>query len=951
MLQSELTHLQDQLRHKDDELRRKDEEIARLQAQLLASAAGADAAAPAPDAGQTEAAAPSPDAVISSQPAADGLMQSFRMLGQRISSTFMQTSTEQSTKSGRVLLPPPLPEVDVPDDMPLPSLRSLSGGERGYNVGRWLTMRRPQGGWDDAQVEAEVVADGTVQLSGASVKLNAWNHAPRHLPHASFETLRLWYLRTMRLLHSHIADPLSGKRCDALLTSIPIVASDAALAAVVDVRSLHAWMVAQHAECVAHGVSGSPCRVLLTASPAGGKTTLLSQLVALSLDGELVPIVIKASKLHAALLANRDAFATAWNFVDAYLCLEEPAPVYRFLRQALAARRALLLLDGLDDTGRAQDEIETHVAEVLAPQGHMVLATARPMGSDLEGRFRAFHHLTLTLLTDAQQAEALKQRLGPARAATLLPYWRDTVPNDREHGHKITAHPLMLSMVASVSQQLHVGVEMPANLSELYEIATHAMLSLNEDSSVLPHLTALLQAVFLEAHVAQRRIIEQSDLQVAAIGLASPKLLRRLRLRVIAEAPFEPCGEVAEHHVVEVRLGATMGRRGICKALRDRSTTASVQARVALFPDEQHGAETVQIDNVAVSLVSSGMDELAFLTHAMKWEGADLEATCTDLPPETQGALRTLQERVTGGRLPLLSLLHVDPLQIQASHISFQEYYVARAICSGLRVPSRPWAWPAWWANVLRLGKGMGEPFRRGLIKGAQVNDEALQLHEVLQPLEEANRQSALLVLQMLVHEIPTVDISDNGLTGADVASLATDLQESTVLTSITFDRGSPLPVKQLKGTEPIDDLDLSHRHLGALSGVGIAKLIAPNEALTSLNLHNNKLGPEGGAAIASALRVNRKLTSLNLQANELGVEGGEAIAEALRLGVPALVSLNLSYNKLRPDGARALAEALASTGSPALQTCDVRVNLLNDAAEQALQEAVKARAAFTLQV
>ena len=38
------------------------------------------------------------------------------------------------------------------------------------------------------------------------------------------------------------------------------------------------------------------------------------------------------------------------------------------LRQAMMARRALLLIDGLDEGGRKRAEIERHVAEVLAPQ-------------------------------------------------------------------------------------------------------------------------------------------------------------------------------------------------------------------------------------------------------------------------------------------------------------------------------------------------------------------------------------------------------------------------------------------------------------------------------------------------------------------------------------------------------------------------------------------------------
>ena len=85
----------------------------------------------------------------------------------------------------------------------------------------------------------------------------------------------------------------------------------------------------------------------------------------------LVPIVYTVQHLQKRLLdeAQRPVFARAWNFVDAYLrCVHgEDSPHYRMLRQAMMCRRALLLLDGIDEGGKARAEIEKHVTEVLAP--------------------------------------------------------------------------------------------------------------------------------------------------------------------------------------------------------------------------------------------------------------------------------------------------------------------------------------------------------------------------------------------------------------------------------------------------------------------------------------------------------------------------------------------------------------------------------------------------------
>jgi hypothetical protein len=38
------------------------------------------------------------------------------------------------------------------------------------------------------------------------------------------------------------------------------------------------------------------------------------------------------------------------------------------------ARRGLLLLDGLDEGGVLREQVERHVKQVLAPQGHVVVS-------------------------------------------------------------------------------------------------------------------------------------------------------------------------------------------------------------------------------------------------------------------------------------------------------------------------------------------------------------------------------------------------------------------------------------------------------------------------------------------------------------------------------------------------------------------------------------------------
>ena len=45
-------------------------------------------------------------------------------------------------------------------------------------------------------------------------------------------------------------------------------------------------------------------------------------------------------------------------------------------------------------------------------------------------------------------------------------------------------------------------------------------------------------------------------------------------------------------------------------------------------------------------------------------------------------ALLLLKERVIADRMPLLSLLQASPLQLQAAHLSFQEFFTCCAICA-----------------------------------------------------------------------------------------------------------------------------------------------------------------------------------------------------------------------------------------------------------------------------
>ena len=132
------------------------------------------------------------------------------------------------------------------------------------------------------------------------------------------------------------------------------------------------------------------------------------------------------------------------------------------------------------------------------------------------------------------------------------------------------------------------------------------------------------------------------------------------------------------------------------------------------------------------SVQSSGLGQEAYDQHMASMKGLRLSLlreACNMLPEILFDALRAVRVRVAQDRLPLLSLVQADPLQLQSSHLSFQEFYAARAICEGTAISgSPPWQWEAWWANALRLGQQMGDEFGRGLGQAVGVEGDSLDL-------------------------------------------------------------------------------------------------------------------------------------------------------------------------------------------------------------------------------
>ena len=101
---------------------------------------------------------------------------------------------------------------------------------------------------------------------------------------------------------------------------------------------------------------------------------------------------------------------------------------------------------------------------------------------------------------------------------------------DRETGLRITANPLMLSMIASICE-LRQGMEMPQTEFEIYEMTMNAMQSRSKQARG----NEALVAIFFETHISEQRIITQELLDAAAERLDDKPEVDEWRARVMRD--------------------------------------------------------------------------------------------------------------------------------------------------------------------------------------------------------------------------------------------------------------------------------------------------------------------------------------------------------------------------------------------------------------------------------
>ena len=428
-----------------------------------------------------------------------------------------------------------------------------------------------------------------------------------------------------------------------------------------------------------------------------------------------------------------------------------------------------------------------------------------------------------------------------------------------------------------------MAASMPETIAELYSVASAAMLErvdrkergAKEAAAGVPHLTSLLEKTFFQAHSIEKRLIELEHIEAAALEMVDPARLKAIQWPVCAR-------RAAVGDFVLVQQGLHAGQRGVVEA----DDGGWIPYRVK-FGD---GSMSGPIPEFGV--LSSGMPPAEFeeLYGNDARRVAVREACDEVLPPELRNALDCIRERVQQDRLPLLSLLQGDPLQMQSSHLSFQEFYCALALCKSARAlmsragggagaraaaagggagddtpaalllpkeAAPPWRFSAWWSNTLRLGVEMGDDFRIGLAYAAGLAlDESGKTDSQGRPVGDyldlkgkvgGDRPTSILAISEMMRFFASVD-----LTACEITN-----EEAHVL------------IGALAKCEPLQSLHIGYNQFSEATTLRILETLRPKRlnwlGLESLAIGVAVLRTVASSSRAPALRSSTSATTASL--------------------------------------------------------------------------------------
>lgn len=860
----------------------------------------------------------------------------------------------------------------------LNSLRATGGGGlRRYAIGQELMACIPAPEdpssliWCDATVVSAEPSSFVHLLrlkDGQEITkaLYCFNHAPKLLACAQWDILRARYSLRLHEQSCFLVDPFTGRTFDVLQHCLDLVwitpqpeRDEICGEKGISVRELSSMLQATHAATctLSEKKLRAPLCLLLTGPAAVGKTTALRQLTTLALaqPHHLVPIFVRAVDMQRSLDCedHRSKFESAWNWVDAHLqvCHESAdggLATYAMLRQAMMCRRALILLDGVDEAGSESEHIKRHIVDVLQPQGHWLVVTSR----EAHGYPETMHHIRMELLSDEQQHKLMKQRLGDGPLYEQM--WTYAAQRKKTFGdsHSLfTSSPPLLMMLISIyearilclpEEDPHEEEEvlMPLTTSELFGLMVNTVLDrLSSEHPDAPYMKTLLLVAAFYAHANLQKTISADILERAAKSLLQPNersltggLLRSLQ-RIMALAlqdqlpllalcraePFEV--QFAHVSLQEYCFGvaACQGHRLPKKSSKPWQWSSWWLDALALGKEMGDHFGAGLLHGCWQGSARSGQLSLAGQvgTKPSNDEPTELSVPTGEKPSAAEGRI-----------IPILALELLSrschTLDLQHNQLTSHE---VKSLARGFQ--------PRWLKSLTLSQNALG---CRGIeavmsVFLSEENGGALQYLEVADcnfglkgTLAIAQYLSISTSLELL--DIRGNDPTDDGLRTTGRALLKNEASALDWLRCDAFDL-SP----------GITELSL-HPFLDAAPLVvllaGVLRHDSSADILETVKIYDANAGVEGGSALALAMRINRTMVALTLSNMQLGDEGIIALSSGLKHH-STIKTLDLSCNGMTERAAKTLATNLR--GCTALTTLVLEKNRICDVGVKSVVE------------
>eukprot|EP00966_Prymnesium_polylepis_P104349 2416811-Prymnesium_polylepis.1 len=221
---------------------------------------------------------------------------------------------------------------------------------------------------------------------------------------------------------------------------------------------------------------------------------------------------------------------------------------------------------------------------------------------------------------------------------------------------------------------------------------------------------------------------------------------------------------------------------------------------------------------------------------------------------------------VEKGAFPLLTLMSTSPLEMQFSHLSFQEFLATRELCHGRPLPKGesqlwhatgklPWQWGAWWKNVMKMGCELDLSFSRALDRFTQLDANGTTTVTLSGSCNTIGCRALTEVLKvntaLLVLKLSSAEVG-----AADAASLLRGLSSNL--------------------SSAIQVIDLSDNKIGSITEQSVVDEADTSEALR----HEDPSLQEFVAALDSALSVlSSSLLDVDLRGNGLIGAAAENVA------------------------------------------------------------------------